>query len=102
MMARIFVEHMHIKYTPKSNSSNQKSKSGNRKYVTNAMRDPEQILAGQDIHSILRPEYVNSELAGALGVNSVNEEARYVTFIPFLANSDSNIRCRMLNIQNME
>ena len=80
MMARFFVEHMHVKYTPKSNSSNHKSKSGNRKYVTNAMRDPEQTLSGDDIHCILRPEYVTSELVGDLGVNSVNEKLRCVTF----------------------
>ena len=56
MMARLFVEHMHVRY-----DGNSKGKGGNKKYVTDAMRDPKKILSDDDIETILRPEYLSSE-----------------------------------------
>ena len=52
MMARLFVEHMHKNFNGK--------KGGSKKYITDAMRDPEKHLNGPPEH-FLRPEYWYSE-----------------------------------------
>lgn len=79
MMARLFVEAMHVK-----SDGNQKSKS-NRKFLTDAMRDPGRVLSGDKIHDILDHEYLISEAIEPLE-NSINKTAQgsFFSSPPFL------------------
>ena len=52
MMARLFVEHMHKNFNGK--------KGGSKKYITDAVRDPEKYL-NRPPEDFLRPEYWYSE-----------------------------------------